>query len=290
MSSSAHPCRPAQLPFWLFCHCFWLHPQLWPGASCFNGRALPSSGPLWLLISMSPGSILSWFADCRYAHISIWSKTGLQEVKPFAISFGQRSCDVKLPKRVSSRHVVCGSNIAGGSGWGSLISAGIAVIRWGLTIAVASHIRESSSSWVSSYNPNSKSMASTMYQMVPICLPATPPKRDAWGDWITTHILTHIITLPLTLHPSQSLYRVATPVHLRCKAWPLMVKKCLKARKILVCSTAVLLHWHAMLLPTNSSSYKVWIEIKYDLQIACFHATVSTVLSFTERVPIKPIL
>ena len=65
-------------------------------------------------------------------------------------------------------------------------------------------------------------------------------------------------------------------------------EKCLKARKILVCSTAVLLLWHAMLLPTNSSSYKVWIEIKYDLQIACFHATVSTVLSFTQRVPIKP--
>ena len=32
------------------------------------------------------------------------------------------------------------------------------------------------------------------------------------------------------------------------------------------------------------------IEIKYDLQIACFHATVSTVMSFTQRVPIKPIL
>ena len=127
-----------------------------------------------------------------------------------------------------------------------------------------------------------------MYQMVPICLLATPLKRDAWGDWITTHILTHIITLPLTLHPSQSLHRVATPVHLRRKPWPLMVKKCLKARKILVRSTAVLLCWHAMLLPTNSSSYKVWIEIKYDLQIACFHATVSTVLSFTQRVPIKP--
>ena len=103
---------------------------------------------------MSPGSILSWFADNRYAHISIWSKTGLQEVKPFSISFGQRSCDVKLPRRVSSRHVVCGSNIAGGSGWGSLISASIAVIGGALTIAAASDVRVSCSSWVSCCDPN----------------------------------------------------------------------------------------------------------------------------------------
>ena len=148
----------------------------------------------------------AFFLACRFM---IWSSLHL--VKSWSARnwtlfypvWSQRPCDEKLPRKMPSWHVIWVSNIAGDIGWGSLISAGMAVIGWALTIAATSSTKESSSSWVSSYNPNSKSMASTMYRMVPICLPPTPPKRDAWGDWITIHIFTHIITLPLTLHLSQ---------------------------------------------------------------------------------------
>ena len=190
---------------------------------------------------MSSGSILSWFADWRYAHISIWSKTGLQEVKPFSISFGQRSCDVKLPRRVSSRHVVCGSNIAGGSGWGSLISASIAVIGWAWTIAAASDIRVSCSSWVSYCVPNSNSMASSVHPMVPICRSNAPPKEGVWGG-LNKHsylcsgkyLATDCVSISVWAW-SISVFaatKLIPGLYLSCKAEPLMAKNALGGKGV----------------------------------------------------------
>lgn len=189
---------------------------------------------------MSPGSILSWFADWPYAHISIWSKTGLQEVQPFSISFGQRSCNVKLPRRVSSRHV-CGSNIAGGSGWGSLILANIAVIGWALTIAVASDVRVSCSSWVSCCDPNSNSMVSSVRPMVPICCSNAPPKEDVWGglhkhsclcagkylgtDYVSISVWAWSISVFAATKLIPRLY-------LSCKAEPVMAKNALGGKGV----------------------------------------------------------